>query len=346
MNSEKILDISWSSIIKISVAVIFFYILFLIRDLLIWFLFAFIVAILFNPAIDYLQKWRIPRVVATSLVYIIILGSMGLFMYSVSIYFIDEIRNFSNNFPKYFEDLSPLLTSVGIGAFATTESFLRSVTNMVEQMGANIFNTLFVIFGGIMSTLMVIGLAFFISLEGGATIKRVVVLLFPKRYEATVTAIWDRAQKRVISWFLVRILASIFVGLASYIIFFLFAIKYPISLAIIAGVLNFIPIIGPIITGFLIFALVALDSFVMAVIATMAFILIQQIESYILTPWLSKKFVGVSPVLILFALAVGGKLWGILGAILAVPLFGVMAEFTRDYLTKKREEEQMSYPSS
>lgn len=339
MNGEKILDITWSTVVKISIAVLALYILFLIRDILIWFLFALIIAILFNPSIDFLQKLRVPRVLATSFVYVLVFGGLVLFLYTLALGFIDEIRAFSEVFPKYFEQLSPILGGIGVEPFVDTETFLKATSATVEQLGANIFNTLFVVFGGISSTLFVIGVAFFISLEGGAAMERRLVLLFPKRHESAVVAIWSRAQKRVTNWFLIRILASIFVGVASYLTFFLFAVNYPVSLAIIAGVLNFIPIVGPIVTAFLIFVVVALDSPVMALVVVAAFTLIQQIESNALTPWLSNKFVGISPVLVLLALAIGGKLWGVLGAILVVPLFGIIAEFTRDYLVRRREEE-------
>ncbi len=58
MNSERILDISWGTIFKIFVAVISFYILYQIRDILVWFVFALIISILFNPAVNFLRKLK------------------------------------------------------------------------------------------------------------------------------------------------------------------------------------------------------------------------------------------------------------------------------------------------
>ena len=129
-------------------------------------------------------------------------------------------------------------------------------------------------------------------------------------------------------------------GFASYFTFLLFDVRYPVSLALLAGVLNFIPIIGPVVTGFLILVVVGLDSPVMALLVVAAFTLIQQIESNILTPALSKRFVGVSPALVLVALAIGGKLWGLLGAVLVVPLLAILVEFGNDYLERRRREEE------
>ena len=62
-----------------------------------------------------------------------------------------------------------------------------------------------------------------------------------------------------------------------------------------------------------------------------------QIEGNILTPILSKKFIGLPPVLVLIALLIGGQLWGIMGAILAIPLAGIFFEFVRDFFKKRKD---------
>ena len=88
----------------------------------------------------------------------------------------------------------------------------------------------------------------------------------------------------------------------------------------------------------------ALDSWLKAALILAVFIIIQQIEGNILTPILTKKFIGLPPVLVLISLMIGGKLWGILGAILAIPLAGIVFEFTRDFLKKRKETEFPSPP--
>ena len=79
-------------------------------------------------------------------------------------------------------------------------------------------------------------------------------------------------------------------------------------------------------------------SFPKAVFVLIAFLLIQQIEGNILSPLLARKFVGLPPVLVLLSLAIGAQLLGLLGAILAIPIAGIIFEFLRDFLKKKKEE--------
>jgi len=341
MTENQTLDISWASILKIAIAASLFYLLYLVRDILILFTFALIISLLFNPAIDFLQRRKIPRVVSVIIIYIGTFGLITLLIYSISASFVSEIQNFSQIFPAYFEKLSPFLRSLGINIFENIESFIGFINKFLEAATVNLFATGSAIFGGVFSTLFVISIAIFLSLEA-KNLEKGLVILFPKKYDGFVLNLWHRSQKKVSGWFLSRILACLFVGILSYIAFLIFNTKYPLSLGILAGVLNFVPFIGPIITGILIILLISLDSLSKAIFALLAFVLIQQIENNIITPILTKKFVDLSPVLVLISLAVGGKLVGFWGAILAIPLAGILIEFLKDYLKKRREEEPVA----
>jgi len=337
MNQEKILDISWESIFKTAIAVIGFYILYLIRDIVVWFIFALIISVLFSPAINFLQKRKVPRVIATIFIYLFVFGLIAFFIYSTSFVFVSEISNFSKVFPQYFEKISPSLRGLGIPAFENLENFINLLSGHIEKIAANILNAFFVIFGGIFSTLFVLSIAVFLSLEE-KPIEKSLSLLFPKKYEAYILSLWHRCQTKVNGWFFSRILGSLFVGLISYLAFLIFNTKYPLSLGLLAGATNFVPVVGPLIAGIIIFLIVLFDNFWRAVFVLLVFILIQQLESNILTPILTRKFVGLPPALVLVALAIGGTLWGFLGAVLAIPLFGILFEFIRDFLKKKQEE--------
>ncbi len=333
MNNEKILDISWNTLIKIVVVGLVMYVLYLIRNILVWFVFALIISILFNPLIDILQKKRIPRILAAVLVYLLLFIILGLIIYLITPLFISEVKQFSQFLGQYFEKISPPLRGLGIIAFQNLETFINTIGANLEKMASNIFSAFGAIFGGILSSLFILSIAIFISLEE-KLIERGLRLIFPVKYESYVFSLWEKLQKKIGGWFLVKILGCIFVGVLSFIAFLVFSTKYPLSLAIISGILNFIPIIGPVVTGVLLFVVVALDSFTRAIFVLIAFIIIQQIESNIFTPILTKKFIGLSPVLVLLALTIGGKLWGIMGAILAIPLFGILFEFIKEFFEK------------
>jgi len=337
--SDKVLDISWGTILKISLAFLIFYIIYLVKDILVWFIFALIISVLFNPAVTFLQRIKVPRILAVIFIYVAIFGILGLFVYWMAPVFFSEIQQFSQLFPQYFEKIAPPLRDLGVEAFENMESFNQALGSILQKASSDILSALAVFFGGVGSTIFVLSIALFLSLEG-KWVERVIGLLSPRKYEAYVLALWERSQTKVAGWFGSRILLALFVGVAVFIMLHLFNVEYALSLALLAGVLDFIPVLGPVFAGAVAFIFIALDSWVKAIFVLIGFVLIQQIEGNILSPILTRKFVGLPPVLVLLSLAIGAKLLGILGAVLAIPLAGIIFEFLRDFLRKKKEEKE------
>ena len=338
MSDEKILDISWNTILKISLAVISFYLIYSIRDILIWLIFALTISILFNPAVDFLQKRKIPRFVGITIIYFGFLGLFGYLIYLSIPLFNSEIHQFLDFFPQYFNKISPPLKGLGIQAFNNINSFIQELENILNKMSDNIFNVLFVIFGGFFSFLFIISAAFFLSLEERA-VEKTLVLIFPKKYEEYVLKLWERVEREIAGWFGARILACLFVGIASYVSLLIFNVKYPALLGLFAGVFNFIPYIGPLITGILFFLVVFPVDPLKAIFVVIALIVIQHIENYILSPILLKRIMGIPSVLVLVFLVIGADLWGLLGSLLAIPLFGILFEFLKEFLQERRNRE-------
>lgn len=335
MPQKGTLDISWGTIFKIALLVIGFFLLYHIADIVVLFVFALIISILVSPGINFLRKMGAPKAVAVVSVYFLVFGVISLFIYLAIPSFSAEIREFSRLMPEYFERISPLLEDLGVQAFESVEGFLTTLHESSEAIAKSIFNALAVIFGGVFTTIFVITMAIFLSLEDGAVEKSIKVL-FPEKERNQALVVWKKAKKQVTSWFFVRILACIFVGISSYIAFYLFNVEYSFLFAFMAGLFNFVPYVGPVIAGLIFFAVILLDSAWKALFALIAFTIIQTLESSVLTPVLSKKYMGLSPVLVLIALVIGGTLWGVLGALLAIPLLGILFEFLKEFIERRR----------
>jgi predicted PurR-regulated permease PerM len=337
----KILDVTWGTVFKFFLAGLIIYFAFVIKDILILFIFALIISLLFAPAIDFLVRRRIPRVLAIILIYLFIFGIIGLLIYLIAPIFIGEIENFSDSFHNYFDKLAPIIKSFGGPAFENFDSFTKSLQDWLGMASSGILSAAAAIFGSIFSTFTIFSLSIFLSFEEKG-VEKTLALLFPKKYEDQVLYFWQKSRSRVSGWFGSRILASIFITVMLFIACKVLGIKYAIFFSLLAGVTNIIPIIGPLVAGVIIVALTLLDSWTKALFILAAFFLIQQIEGNFLTPFLTKKFIGMPPVLVLLAILVGGKLWGVLGAILAIPLFGILFEFLKDFLKKQRDEKPVA----
>jgi len=339
MREEKVLDLSWETIFKIALAVVFFYIFFQIKDIIVWFIFALIISILFNPIIDFLKKFRISRAVATSLIYLFTFALLSAVLYSMVVLLIGEIEVLSHSLSYYFQELSPFLRDIGVYAFEDIDNFINEISGSLRELSSAFFAVSFSVFGGIFTTFFVLTMAFFLSLEG-RVVERATIYIFPRRYENFAFSLWKKCQRKVSAWFFSRILACLFVGVITLIACLIAGIKYPLSLGLIAGVMNFIPYIGPIVSGILIFSIAAIDSFTGALFVIIVFFIAQMIEGIVITPVLSQKFIGLSPVLVIMALAIGGTLWGFLGALLAIPLAGILFEFLKEFLERRKKEEK------
>jgi len=337
MQQSSSLNINWSSVVKLALGVIFLYVVYEIKDILVLFVFGLIIGILFNFVIDALEKRKIPRASAAAFVYLSVFSLLGLFVYKTAPVFLAEIKEFLNNLPAYLGKISPLFEKFGIEAFKSRADFIKAVQLNLEKASENIFNAIFSIFGGAFSTLFIIFMAFFVSLERNL-IERLVSVFAPSEYQDYFNDLWRRSRKKVSGWFLSKVIGVIFVGVSTYLVLRILNVKYAPILSLLAGLADFVPIIGPFSAGIVIGAIVAFTSLVQAFFVVAAFILIQLLENNLVLPLLFKKFTGLSPVLILVALAIGAKLWGIWGAILVVPLAGVLYEIFRDYLKKKKEE--------
>jgi predicted PurR-regulated permease PerM len=338
---KQFLDISWGTIFKILVAVFLIYFIFLVKEIIIWLIFALVISILFEPFIKLLVRKKIPRVIAVVCAYFIVFGMIIYSVYLALPFFLTEVQNFSNvlpeQIPDYFERVSPFLRGLGLEVSGNLEELMSNFQRPIEEMSRNLFSFFATFFGGVLATFFTIALAIFISIEKGL-MEKGLALIFPKKYEKYMLNLWDRSKEKVTGWFLVRIIGVVFVGLSSYIALSFLKVDYPVSFAVVAGILDFIPIIGPFIATIFIFLAVSMDSLLKAIFVFVALGLIQLIENIVLMPALTSKIIKISPVLVLISLFIGGRLWGVLGAVLLVPLVAILFEFLKDFFNEKKEE--------
>jgi len=337
---EQTLDISWKTIVKIFLAGFIFYIIFLVRDIVVWFFFALMIALLVEPVIKFLRKLRIPKIVAVLLVYLAIFGIIGLLLFLTAPIFAAELGQLVKNIPGYFEQINPLLQGLGFDVASNFEELVATLIAGLQESSRSIVKAISVFFGGIASTLLIFVFAFYISLEDRGP-ERVLAMLTPKRYESHIISMFETAQYKVSGWFGARLLACIFVGITSFAIFALLNVKYAFTLALISGILTFVPFIGPLVTAILAGLVVGVsNSWLMAFYIIVALAAVQQIENNIVTPLLMKKFLNLPPILVLIALLVGGIIFGILGMIFMVPVFGIIYEFSKDFLEERRKSQE------
>lgn len=324
------LEISTKTIFKILFVLLIFYFLLQSWEILLWILYALVISVLMEGPIGFLKRQKIPTPISALLVYFsffLILISL-IYLFSLPIY--GEIQNLISSFPEYLEKILPILKPLGVVVTKNVEELTLDFQKFVFSASKSIFGAISAFFGGILATFSIFSLAFFFSIEEEG-IEKIISLLFKEKKEFALQ-VWKETKEKISGWFGARILGCLFVFFLTLVSLLVLKINAPFSLSFFAGVLNFIPLIGPILTGIFLFLIALLDSYFKAIFILILFLLIQQIENNIISPILLKRFIQLPPSLVLISLLVGGKLLGLTGAIFAVPLAGIFFKISEEIL--------------
>jgi len=331
----KKIEISHRTIIFIALFGLFLWFLFLIRSVLLILFIALILMSALNPSVRWLEKYKIPRWLAILIIYII---ALAIFVFGISGIIpplVEQTTNLINSIPEFFHQFKVL----GID-----EKVIASQFSQFASIPSNLIRFLINVFSNIL-TILAIGLITFYLLLERKNLDRYLTVLFGEDKEKEIEAIIDKIELRLGGWVRGQLFLMTFVGLLNYIGFRLIGISFALPLAILAFLLEIVPNLGPTLAAFPAILIALTISPVKALaIAGWAF-LVQQIENTILVPRIMKKIAGVNPLITIISLAIGFKLAGVGGAILAVPTFIVIAVIASEVSDSKRFKEVDSLPS-
>jgi len=333
------INISSSTIFRILFVILLLIFLYAIKDILILLFFAIIIASAVDLPAKWLDKLKIPRVLSVLLIYLVcigvLVGLLILFIPSLA----NEVKNFSIEFPKYADGLYQKFQRLQDGSLKyqklidEIQKILIGLRETFRALASNILSKTLSIFGGFFSVIIVLVISFYLSVQKNG-IRDLLKGVTPKKYETYVLNIWARAQKKMGQWLQGQLLLAVIVGVVVYIGLYFLHVRFAFLLAIIAGILELVPYIGPWLSGIPAVILAFLQAPILAVWVIALYIIVQQMENYLIVPFVMKKIVGLNPVIVIIALLIGGKLLGILGIILAVPAAAVLAEFFKDIKRK------------
>ena len=137
----------------------------------------------------------------------------------------------------------------------------------------------------------------------------------------TASIVFDKAEKRLNAWFWGELTLMTVVGIFTFIGLNLIGIRYALPLAVLAGLLEVVPNMGPVISAVPAVLIGMTYSYFTGFSTLALYFIIQQLENTFIVPFIMKRAVGLTPIVTLIALIVGGKLGGVMGILLAIPLF-------------------------
>ncbi|MFH1899284.1 MAG: AI-2E family transporter [Patescibacteria group bacterium] len=187
------------------------------------------------------------------------------------------------------------------------------------------------VFTNVAAFISLIIISIYMSLDW-LNIKKNFIGIFPDKMEETVEETFEEIEKSVGAWVRGELLLMLVIGLASFVGLAILGIKYFVALAIVAGIAEAIPMIGPVISGILAGIVGFTESPIKGIGVVILFILIQQLENNILVPKVMGRVSGFRPLMVLIALLVGSHFFGIVGAICAMPVTMIGTIILKRYL--------------
>jgi predicted PurR-regulated permease PerM len=314
-NNQKIyLDISWRALVKIAVFVVGVYFLFLLKNILLILTVAIFLSILSSPPVDFLEKKKIPRTLATFLVFLAFLGVFGGILGAVFPIAKNEITNFGKDFPQILDNFIIFIKDL----FPSNSLDLTQISKEASTVLANVFSATFKILGGIVSFILILVLAFYLTVEQ-KSLEDFLNFFLSKNKTQNILKVYQKVKENVSRWFAGQMFLCFVIFLLTYLVLSFLKIKYAFLLALIAGILEAVPYIGPLLTGILVVLVTFSNSPEKVFWVILAMYLIQQTENHILVPKVMEKFLGLSPVVVILAISIGSTLFGFWGILLAVP---------------------------
>ena len=334
------LHISTGTIIRFIAVLVAVAALYAIRDILFSLTFAVIIASAVEPAIEWMSLRRVPRILGVIILYLAGAVMFFFLVYLILPLLLEELHTFSVAYPRIEEEIR-----VGIahaGAFpvfsllgTNIEGIFAIPAQYVEELGGGFAAGASAAFGGLFSFLLVIVFSFYLAAQENG-IEKFLRLITPLRHESYVLDLWDRSQRKLGRWLRTQMLLGAIVGVLIFFGLTILGIGNAFFFAVLAAIFEIIPVVGPILAAVPGVTAAFLVNPYLGLVATLFYVVIQQIESHVIVPVVMRRTVDLSPLIVVLALLAGGKLGGVFGILLAVPMTAILAELLNDWDKKKR----------
>ena len=290
---------------------------------------AFFLALILNPIVNFIENRGIARLLASVLVFamIIFLGGVGFKFLAPRI--TNEIKQLSSGVNEHSpgETLQKLQENLGDKIpFLSNPMIQKELKKKIDDLLKKSFSMVVNVLSAVVSIIMLAFITFFL-LKDGRRMKKTVVSWVPNRYFEMTLIILHKTGTQLGRYIRGQLLVASIVGSLSIFALYLLEIKYAFFIGAMAGLANMIPYFGPIVGAVpaIIMALIHNDgSLEIVAVVAVAFATIQLFENIFVSPFIVSKSVELHPLTVIIVILIGGQLVGIFGMLLAVPTASII----------------------
>ncbi|MBP6912219.1 MAG: AI-2E family transporter [Candidatus Pacebacteria bacterium] len=344
-NNRTTIDISSKSIIRVilfgSLVVAFIY----LRDLILVLLTAIVIASFVESGVRFLGKRKVGRTLSVVIIYIVSLAILSGIFYLFIPVVVSQIDQLSKIVTHYLPQIQQFQNAGNFNISqiseqgTTIEHIASTFKNITQGTGGGFFTTLVAVFGGIANLVLIVVISFYLSIEEKG-IEKFLRIITPANQEAYVLSLWERTRKKISRWIQGQMFLGLVIGVLAFIGLSLLHIQYALVIALVAGLFELVPFgmilatVPAVLLGY------ASGGTTTGLMTLGFFVVLQQIENYILVPLIIKRATGVPSLIVILSLLIGLKLAGFWGIILAMPVAVFLLELFADIEQKKIFEKE------
>jgi len=320
-NSTEI-HISVKTILKIALIIVGAWLLYFFRDLAVVLVTSFVLAVVIDPLADVFEKRKIPRFLAVLVVYIGLLAILSLvFSLIIPPVFVEvkeAIRDVLNYWDKFSSGYTALQSIEMKEILSHLESTVGTLETGVSKVAGGAYGVAAGIFGSLFNFILILLLALYMVIYE-EQLKGFVYSFVPKDKLALIDKCAVELKKKLSSWIKGQLISCLTLWFTVYIGLLIIGVPYALALSLLAGMLEAIPYMGAIAAIPSVFLAFTISPWKAVFVAALFFVA-QEVNNNLIVPKVMQKAVGLNPLVIVLAMVVGGKLAGLLGIILAIPV--------------------------
>lgn len=318
------------------VSYIFEPILILISNVLVPFVIALLLYYLFNPFVDFLEKHKVKRIYGVSILFLLLIGLLGLGVVLLFPFLQNQITDFVENFPSFIDSLLNSVTgwveNLPFGGEIETfiqegESFVAGIPDNIDSYlsdGLSGLSSVMSSLTNLVVTLVTFPIILFFLLKDEQRFLNAVLSVSPPKWREDFVRVSSEVNSQVGAYVKGQLIIATSIGVMMFIGFTIIGLEYNGILAIIAGFTSIIPYIGPTLAFIPALVVALIDSWWMVLQLVLVWMAVQFIDGNLIEPNVMGKQLNVHPLTIIIVLLVMGDLIGLFGLIFGVPIYAIL----------------------
>ncbi|HEX2700319.1 MAG TPA: AI-2E family transporter [Acidimicrobiales bacterium] len=312
-----------------------------VSKILVWLVIAAFFAVVLTPPVDFLEhKVKVRRSLATVVMILAVLGALGGLLYTFITPIVDQSQQFADNFPRYVEDAKAGRGPLGgvvkrYNLDQRIEEHRDDFQKALNNLGSNSLEIVRGVGNAVAAALTIFVLTILMLLTGPRMMRTGLGSLSPPTAEH-VRHVASDCAKAVTGYVAGNLLISVIAGTATFVFLWAADVPFRTVLALWVAFADLIPLVGATLGAVPTVLVAFLNSTGRGIATVVFFVVYQQFENHVLQVTIMAKTVDLNPLVVLVAVLVGVELSGLLGALLAIPVAGIIQVLGRDVYDERR----------